>query len=522
MSRLHRHARHPRRQRHPRRGRGPGPDAGHRGAGPGDRRSQFPNTAYYLPVIYAFTGVKVEKLADLPRCSSARGSSSARARPRSSGCRTWATTLDGGMATLFADEVIEACASPATRAAGTDPRARRVRRRPFTGGDLGVHGDSSSSTGPSTSSCCARGIEFVDGRARVRRHRRRCAGRNEIAVKIARELQEKNLYVFMGGDVNGTQFAEQLQEEGVQLGWETRLVPFGRDVSAPSTRWASPPARPCPSAACSRRLRATSALQQEPHLRLRAGPRRGRRREVRHGRRRHQLRLPHHRRHATSRRSCPPASAPTSTSSPDVPHDMDRRASALEVRGFKIKITKVPIPVALRPGLRGRARSARRTCTSSSAASARTRSSSCACAELDEVEDGKIRSIGPDIDDDRAEGTRPAARHLGRGRPAARCSRTSSRSSSARSTTSSTGPRASGTWASATSSGPRISKSAFDTGFRLRALRRDPARQAPRRVRRHRGQGPGHDLSPTGDEVDELRRSGAQGLRRARRAHRRR
>ncbi|MBA7534903.1 hypothetical protein ES705_27153 [subsurface metagenome] len=36
----------------------------------------------------------------------------------------------------------------------------------------------------------------------------------------------------MGGDTNGKQFAEQLAEEGIQLGWETRLVPFGKDVSA--------------------------------------------------------------------------------------------------------------------------------------------------------------------------------------------------------------------------------------------------------------------------------------------------
>ncbi len=40
------------------------------------------------------------------------------------------------------------------------------------------------------------------------------------------------------------------------------------------------------------------ALQQVPRVRLRAGPRRGGRPQVRHRRRRHQLRLPHHRRHA--------------------------------------------------------------------------------------------------------------------------------------------------------------------------------------------------------------------------------
>jgi len=51
-------------------------------------------------------------------------------------------------------------------------------------------------------------------------------------VTIARELQEKNLYVFMSGNTNGKSFAEQLDEEGVQLGWETRLVPFGKNITS--------------------------------------------------------------------------------------------------------------------------------------------------------------------------------------------------------------------------------------------------------------------------------------------------
>ena len=77
-----------------------------------------------------------------------------------------------------------------------------------------------------------RGIEFVDGTAPGFAAITGAAPTNEIAVKIARELQEKNIYVFMAGATDGKQFAEQLAEEGVQLGWETRLVPFGKDVSA--------------------------------------------------------------------------------------------------------------------------------------------------------------------------------------------------------------------------------------------------------------------------------------------------
>ncbi|MCP5117544.1 MAG: CO dehydrogenase/CO-methylating acetyl-CoA synthase complex subunit beta, partial [bacterium] len=55
---------------------------------------------------------------------------------------------------------------------------------------------------------------------------------NESAVKIARELQAKNLYVFMASETGGVSFAEQLEAAGVELGWETRLVPFGKEISA--------------------------------------------------------------------------------------------------------------------------------------------------------------------------------------------------------------------------------------------------------------------------------------------------
>ena len=38
--------------------------------------------------------------------------------------------------------------------------------------------------------------------------------------------------MFMAGNTNGVTFSEQLVEAGVQIGWETRLVPFGKEISA--------------------------------------------------------------------------------------------------------------------------------------------------------------------------------------------------------------------------------------------------------------------------------------------------
>ena len=170
----------------------------------------FPETAYHLPIIYSFTGQKAETLADL-RLVLARARGLLSAPPSE---KVWlpylGNTLDAGVATLFACEIIEAC----KYLIGPDP---------VDGIWLGAASDVIMRE---------RGIEFVDGTAPGFAAITGAAPTNEIAVKIARELQEKNIYVFMAGATKGKQFAEQLAEEGVQMGWETRLVPFGKDVSA--------------------------------------------------------------------------------------------------------------------------------------------------------------------------------------------------------------------------------------------------------------------------------------------------
>ena len=98
-----------------------------------------------------------------------------------------------------------------------------------------------------------RGVEFVDGTAPGFAAILGAAPTKEIAAKIAQELQQKNLYVFMSAEYNGKRFSEQLLEAGVQIGWPTRLVSFGPDVSAPRfLRWVLPPAPPFLSAGFNR------------------------------------------------------------------------------------------------------------------------------------------------------------------------------------------------------------------------------------------------------------------------------
>jgi acetyl-CoA synthase len=77
-----------------------------------------------------------------------------------------------------------------------------------------------------------RGIEFVDGTAPGFAAIVGAAPTPEIAKKIAEEYQKRNLYVFMCAHQSGTTFSQQLVDAGVQIGWNTRLVPFGPEISA--------------------------------------------------------------------------------------------------------------------------------------------------------------------------------------------------------------------------------------------------------------------------------------------------
>jgi acetyl-CoA synthase len=171
---------------------------------------EFPNTGYYLPIIYSMTGIPVKTLADCLRVLEiAKGM-----LPPIPEERHWLPylghALDAGMATLFAEEIIEAC-------------KYLIGPHPVEGIWLGAADDVIMRE---------RGIEFVDGTAPGFAAIVGAAPDADTAVKIARELQEKNLYVFMSSNTHGVSFAEQLASKGVQLGWKTRLVPFGKGITA--------------------------------------------------------------------------------------------------------------------------------------------------------------------------------------------------------------------------------------------------------------------------------------------------
>jgi len=179
---------------------------------------QLPNTGYYLPIIYGITGHAVKTLNDM--------------KPVFDKCKELlppipqekhhlpylGPALDAGMATFFAEECEEAIRyieNPDFYVQGEEPLDGRLW--------LGAADDIILRK---------RGVEFVDGTAPGFAAILGAAPDKETAAKIAQELQQKNLYVFMASHDHGTSFSQQLVDAGVQIGWPTRLVPFGPEVGA--------------------------------------------------------------------------------------------------------------------------------------------------------------------------------------------------------------------------------------------------------------------------------------------------
>jgi acetyl-CoA synthase len=182
----------------------------------------FPNTAYYLPVIYSILGMKVEKLADaepvLARCKSLLPP-----HIRTKGnihTPYLGNLLDAGMAAILAEEIAEAIRyvdEPDFYTPGEDcdPDSGKIW--------LGAADDVIMRK---------RGVEFVDGSAPGFAAIVGAAPDKETAKLIVEDYQKKNLYIFLAANQAGTTVAQQLIDAGVQIGWGTRIVPFGPDISA--------------------------------------------------------------------------------------------------------------------------------------------------------------------------------------------------------------------------------------------------------------------------------------------------
>ncbi|MBU1698231.1 MAG: CO dehydrogenase/CO-methylating acetyl-CoA synthase complex subunit beta [Proteobacteria bacterium] len=180
----------------------------------------FPNTAYYLPVIYSLTGLKVETLEDLKKpMEFARG-----LLPPHIKLKNWlpylGPLLDAGMAGIISYEVKEALRylnDPDFYIAQEDPDIENGKLWVGAADDTILR---------------KRGVEFVDGSAPGFAAMVGAAPNKEIAKMIVEDYQKRSLYIFCAANHNGKTLIEQCLEAGMQIGWNTRIVPFGPDISS--------------------------------------------------------------------------------------------------------------------------------------------------------------------------------------------------------------------------------------------------------------------------------------------------
>src|SRR4030066_11067 len=168
---------------------------------------EFPDTAFYLPMANALLGAEVKTVGEMkPILDHAR---ELLGEVPSDGI--WlpylGTTLDAGVATLLAEEIIVALRylyeqepQPDCNGFFTDTVLRGL------------------------------GIQLVDGRMPGFAAILGAAPDTQTAVNIVRELQKRSILTFVGSSSNGNSIIAQLMEAGVGMGWDTYIVPYGRDT----------------------------------------------------------------------------------------------------------------------------------------------------------------------------------------------------------------------------------------------------------------------------------------------------
>ena len=172
-----------------------------------DTKIGFPETAFFLPMANALLGAEVKTLKEAVNVFNyAKG-----LLPLEPKEKLWlpylGDALDAGIATLLCEEIITVLRylykqEPQTDCNGffTDTILRSL------------------------------GIQLVDGRMPGFAAILGAAPTNEIAVSVVRQLQERNILIFVGSSSVGRSIIDQLKESGVEMGWDNYIVPYGRDT----------------------------------------------------------------------------------------------------------------------------------------------------------------------------------------------------------------------------------------------------------------------------------------------------
>ncbi|HDZ19714.1 hypothetical protein LCGC14_0015590 [marine sediment metagenome] len=172
-----------------------------------DHKVEFPGTAFQLPMIHALMGLEVTTLGGLkPVIAHCR-----ELLPAEPSEKLWlpylGAGLDAGVTALLAMEAT--CA------------LRYVDAEAIEDGFTGFISDTILRE---------LGIQLVDGRMPGFAAVLGPAPTDEVALHVVRELQKRSILTFLMCNSDGVSMRDQLARQDVELGWDTYIVPVGRDT----------------------------------------------------------------------------------------------------------------------------------------------------------------------------------------------------------------------------------------------------------------------------------------------------
>ncbi|MBA3051517.1 CO dehydrogenase/CO-methylating acetyl-CoA synthase complex subunit beta [bacterium] len=167
----------------------------------------FPQTAFYFPMACALMGLDVKKLKDIQPVIEEAQSLLSEEPSSSLNLPYLGDALDSGIAALLCEEII--CA------------LRYLYEKEPQDDCEGFFSDTILRS---------LGIQLVDGRLPGFAAILGAAPDSKTAVDIVREFQKRQILTFVGSSSNGKSIIDQLKEEGMEMGWDTYIVPYGRDT----------------------------------------------------------------------------------------------------------------------------------------------------------------------------------------------------------------------------------------------------------------------------------------------------
>jgi len=343
---------------------------------------KFPETAFYFPMAYALLGEEIKTLADVKRVVDYSKGLLHNEPAEKIWLPYLGNTLDSGIAALLSEEIIMAL--------------RYLYNQEPQKDCNGFFSDTILRT---------LGIQLVDGRMPGFAAILGAAPDNKTAVYIVRELQKRSIMTFVGSNVNGRSIIDQLLEEKVEMGWDTYIVPYGRDTLSAiyPLNWAI---RGALTFGGHRKGEATKCLEYCKNRVFAFGMVLGELDDIKYATGAGAINMGF----PVIADTDIPEILPTGICTYEhVVKELDHKKivpRAIELRGIKLKISKIPIPVAYSPAFEGE-RVRREQMFAQFGGKYSDAFEYVKMVKPENVEDAKIEIVGPDIDAIKDGGSAP-------------------------------------------------------------------------------------------------------------------